>query len=117
MGFVFSEANPAAAACIYMMDGSRAAMSRDIKKDLADAERIIVKNIETGRPKSKDILWGSFPDKAWAINQDYYFKLGVIPATIDPQEYWLRDEAFYRAINDFDHQKVINAATEFKCPL
>jgi NitT/TauT family transport system substrate-binding protein len=116
-GTVFATASPEAATCAYLEETKGLEQARDRKKTFQNTLNVVKNNVENGaRPPGVE-LWGAWGKEAWAVNQKYYRELGVVKGDVAPEQNFVGDETFYKAINDFDAEKIRKQAREYKCSL
>lgn len=117
-GTVFATANPEAAACIYLNASGDIRQAKDKEKALRDATNVVKDNVKNAVRSDPGQLWGSFPANAWSVNAKYYQDLGVVKGNLPPaNSLYVPDEAYYKAINDFDAAKIVEQAKAYKCQL
>ena len=116
-GIVFATANPEAATCAYLEETKGLEQSRDRKKTFQNALNVVKNNVDNATRPAGVQLWGSWARDAWATNEKYYRELGVVKGGVPANQFFVADEAFYKAINDFDAEKVRKQAQDYKCSL
>ena len=117
-GTVFATANPEAAACIYLNASGDIRQAKDKDKALRDATNVVKDNVKNAVRNDPSQLWGSFPANSWSVNAKYYLDLGVVKGDLPAANaLHVNDEAYYKAINDFDAAKIAEQAKAYKCQL
>lgn len=117
-GTVFAAANPEGAACLYLKASGDIKQARDKEKALADATNVVINNVANAKRASEDVLWGSWPENAWAVNLKYYQNLGVIQGDAPALDsLYIDDPDFYRTVSDFDAKAVMEQAKSYKCSI
>ena len=115
---VFASANPEAAACLYLQVSGDIKQAKDKQKALRDATNVVKDNVRNATRESGDVLWGSWPKDAWAVNLKYYQDRGVVKGDAPPANaLYLGDPDFYKEVNDFDADEVIREAKAYKCKI
>src|SRR5690606_11848718 len=114
-GTVFASENPEAATCIYFDATKALDQAQDKKKAFQDALNVVRDNVRNATRSDDSMPWGSFSQDAWAVNAEYYAKLGIVNPVAEPGENYVSDPEFYKAINDFDEEAVRKQASDYRC--
>ena len=77
-GLLFEEANPKAAACIYMEVTGKMKSSKNPMKELDDSANIIKTTAKTTAVKLDDKLFGTYPKDKMEFTQKYYLDQGIL---------------------------------------
>jgi NitT/TauT family transport system substrate-binding protein len=116
-GTVFATANPEAATCAYLEETKGLEQSRDRKKTFQNTLNVVKNNVANAVRPDESVPWGGWAKDAWAVNQKYYRELGVAKGDVPAEQFFVGDEAFYKAVNNFDAEKIRKQAREYKCSL
>lgn len=116
-GTIFALTSPDAATCAYLEETKALEQSRDRKKTYQNTLNVVKNNLDNAARPAGVELWGGWGKDAWAVNQKYYRELGVVKGDAPAAQFFVADDAFYKAINDFDVEKVRRQAREYKCSL
>jgi NitT/TauT family transport system substrate-binding protein len=112
-GLVFEEANPEAAACIYMEVTGKMKSSKNPQKELRDAANIIRTTAKTTAVKLDDKLFGTYPKDKMEFTQKYYLKQGILDKSLPVENYYVTDPSFYSEIANFDRKPIIEQAKNY----
>jgi len=115
-GQVFEQANPEAAACIYMQVTGKLEGSKDPAKELSDFANISRADAESNGVRPGDKLFGWYPKDKLEFTQEYYLKQKLLDRIVPVENYYVTDPEFYKDISNFDPEEVVKEAMNYpKC--